>query len=171
MKPIKDQPGYFCDSNGKVYSNLRCGNTRVKHSGNVREVIPWTKSNGYQCVSFSSGGKRLNKYVHRVVLETWLGLNDGLDCNHKNGNKADNRLENLEWATRSQNMLHSVRVLGHKNGRGEQAYYHKATEELVRKIRELRKSGLTYGRIAQMVQLNESWVYRIAVGKAWSHVQ
>lgn len=49
--------------------------------------------------------------VHRLVLSTFNPIEnmENYDVNHKNGNKLDNRLENLEWCTRSENIKHSYR--------------------------------------------------------------
>lgn len=49
--------------------------------------------------------------VHRMVAETFLGYSD-LQVNHRNGNKVDNRLENLEYVTCAENIHHAIRVLG-----------------------------------------------------------
>jgi len=57
------------------------------------------------------GGVHHNKTVHRLVLRAFTGT-DGSVVNHINGLKHDNRLENLEWSTTSENAKHSFRVLG-----------------------------------------------------------
>ena len=56
----------------------------------------------------------VNHYVHRLVAMAWHADTwfDGAEVNHINGDKYDNRAVNLEWVTRSQNLLHSYRVLG-----------------------------------------------------------
>ena len=62
---------------------------------------------GYQMVNVS----RPPQCVHRMVAETWLDNPDHCEqVNHINGDKTDNRVENLEWVTRSENMRHAVRT-------------------------------------------------------------
>jgi hypothetical protein len=66
----------------------------------------WTRGsrmkNGY--FSVCAQGHR-NLLVHRLVLETFVGpCPDGFECNHKNRDRTDNRLENLEWVTHRDNM-------------------------------------------------------------------
>lgn len=55
--------------------------------------------------------------VHRLVCEAFHGTpKNTMDVNHINGVKDDNRPENLEWCTRSQNLLHKIYVLKKSNG-------------------------------------------------------
>lgn len=59
---------------------------------------------------YSDNERRRFVSVHRLVLETFEGSSD-LQCNHKNGNKKDNRLINLEYCTPKENVQHSISVL------------------------------------------------------------
>lgn len=61
---------------------------------------------GYPVVVLSANGERRNEYVHRLVLESFVGpCPDGMQACHNNGNPSDSRLENLRWDSPSSNML------------------------------------------------------------------
>lgn len=67
-----------------------------------------TKSTGYLHVKLCKDGKEKAISLHRVIATTFLpGYDSMFDVNHKNGIKTDNRVENLEWMTRQQNIQHS----------------------------------------------------------------
>ena len=66
-------------------------------------------NSGYQAVSAGFNGS--TQLVHRMVAETWLGdPNHYKQVNHINGDKDDNRVDNLEWVTQSQNIRHAFRT-------------------------------------------------------------
>ena len=98
----KDVAGY---SNYEV-SNL--GNVRNKATHSLKTFHK--DNDGYlkvTLVSFKNGKKTHRKSVHRLVAESFLGEHPDLQVNHINGAKDDNRLENLEWVTGSQNVKHA----------------------------------------------------------------
>jgi hypothetical protein len=66
---------------------------------------------GYKQVFVSVKNKRYMRYVHRLVAECYLpNPNNLAEVNHKDGNKSNNNIDNLEWCTRSDNMLHAIRT-------------------------------------------------------------
>ena len=84
----------------------------------IKACIPVKKYDPgkYHIVACRIDGRMRLLRVHRLVLLAfdWRDGCEKLDVNHKNGIRTDNRLENLEWCTRSENHLHAYRVLGRK---------------------------------------------------------
>ena len=71
------------------------------------------RSNGYIQVALSKNGKSCIFFVHRLVLSAFLeNPMNKPQVNHKDGNKENNKIENLEWVNASENGLHSYRELG-----------------------------------------------------------
>jgi hypothetical protein len=96
-KSIKGFDAYTISSDG-VVTNTRTG--RV-----LKQEVTY---NGYARVTLSQDSTLKRFLVHRLLLETFIGLDDERKyVNHKNGVKTDNRLENLEWCTQSENQLHA----------------------------------------------------------------
>ena len=95
------------------YEVSNMGNVRHKdHRDRIRR-LQINKRNGYAYLPMNYNGKFKNVRVHRMVAEAFLPKPDGKDfVNHKDGNKANNCVSNLEWCTASENERHSVDVLG-----------------------------------------------------------
>lgn len=96
------------------------GNHKHYRTKYGRILKPSIQNNGYKIVWLSKNGKVKALTVHRLVAQTFLINKDNCYCvNHKNGNKCDNRLENLEWCTSSENLIHAYTKLNrvHRVGR------------------------------------------------------
>lgn len=88
---------YFVSDDGFIY------NKKMKqHKPHVHPVT------GYSQQILRKNGKQHMRYTHRLVAEAFLPNPDHLpEVNHKDGNKLNNAVANLEWTNRSQNMLHA----------------------------------------------------------------
>lgn len=101
--------------------------------------------NGYMNVKLSKDGVIRKFKVHRLVALAFIANPDNLpEVNHKDGNKANNCIDNLEWTTRSQNMRHAydtgLKEVSEESGGvsyGEHNGRHKLTQQYVDIIREL----------------------------------
>lgn len=115
-KPIKGYEGFYEISNrGRVkrIKQLR----EIGHSPNRirkfydvdRLLNPWDNGHGYKVISLIKDGRRKNHYVHRLVGEHFIPNPYNLEeINHKDFNRANNRVENLEWCDRSYNAYYSI---------------------------------------------------------------
>lgn len=74
-----------------------------------KEKYSWVNNRGYKYVCIQINNKRKNIGIHRLVAEVYLEKVNGKNMiNHKNGNKLDNRVENLEWCDKSDNAVHAT---------------------------------------------------------------
>lgn len=112
LKEIKGFPNYFVSNCGEVYSKTICSRNKC---GDLKRLNPCIDTTGYPFVNLHKDKKHFKKHVHRLVAQAFIPNpeNKG-DVNHKNGIRHDNRVENLEFCTRSENILHSYRVLDRK---------------------------------------------------------
>jgi hypothetical protein len=90
--------------------------SRLRH-GVVRR--PHTNQDGYLRIELWRENRGRKIFVHRLVLEAFIGAPPTADHegNHKDGNRANNVLSNLEWLTPEQNVQHAYQVLGRKAAR------------------------------------------------------
>jgi len=80
---------------------------KVRKKSTKRILVGHISKHGYHRVGLTTNYKTINKSIHKLVLQSFVGNKEGLVVNHKNGIKTDNRLENLEWVTISENTQHS----------------------------------------------------------------
>lgn len=99
--------------------NVRSIERMVRHAKGGVKLSPskllkqGRSKNGYLTVSFSVDSIKSNQSVHRLVARAFIpNESNKPQVNHKDGNKHNNHVENLEWMTCSENGLHAYRVLG-----------------------------------------------------------
>lgn len=180
-KDVSGFEGYYQVSNlGRVKSYDRViterGGITRKHYGRI--IHHGLAGCGYAQIHLYVNGVQTVTYAHRLVAAAFIGpCPDGLEVNHKNGNKQDNRVENLEYVTRSENERHSYRVLGRtpstnlKHGDGQDNTQAKLTDDQVRAIRSIYAGGkVTQNELAVRFGISQSSVSFIIHRKTWSHI-
>lgn len=101
----KDIKGYE-----KLYQVSNLGNIKTldyNHTKKEHLLKPILQQDGYYAVNLMKNGKRKRLRINRIVASAFLGESN-LVVNHKNGNKLDNRVENLEWCTCKENTKHAM---------------------------------------------------------------
>ncbi len=107
-KPIKSlDEKYLASSNGRIKSVERQVSIGInKRTVKERILKPINTKNGYVVVNLTYP-KRRQHLVHRLIAEAFLGIADGMVVNHKDLNKENNSISNLEVVTQKQNIEHS----------------------------------------------------------------
>jgi len=133
-------------------------------------IMKQSKNERYARVTLTKNGFQKLFSVHRLVAIAYLGKPPkGKQVNHKDTNKRNNYLSNLEYLTPKENSLHSL-----KNGCqpiGSKVYNAKLTEEQVINIRKLYSQGnFSQQKLANLFNVSQVLISIIILRKRWKHV-
>lgn len=146
----------------------------VSNLGNVRTADGKPRSaslndSGYLVVTLSAHGWTKSFKVHRLVAAAFiLNPSNKPEINHLSGDKADNRVANLEWATAEENIEHSVAM-----GLSPSGVSHPAailTPMAVRAIREKRAAGIKRQTLADEYGVSIDTIKAVITRRIWKHV-
>ena len=130
---------------------------------------------GYREVMLSEYGTCNQYRVHRLIAETFIPNPNNLPCvNHKDGNKLNNCVDNLEWCTHSENTKHAYENGLERKMFGEEHHAHKLTEEAVKYIKtNYKKRDASFGAVALAKKFNvdRTTIHDVVKGKTWREVQ
>jgi len=164
-KIVPDFPNYEVSDHGRV---RRATDSRRMKKGGTRK--PSSNEYSYLWITIrDEKGATFRFFIHRLVLIAFVGsCPDGYQCNHKDGDKTNNHLSNLEWVTPSQNINHAYKHGLRSDSKGEKNAHSKLKEGEVWLIKKLLKSSILYQReIAKMFKVDPSTVSRINIGETW----
>lgn len=151
--------GYFVSPAGNIYN---------RH-GHL--MSPAVNRDGYLCTVLNGKSQR----VHRVIAESFIPNSQHLPCvNHKDGNKQNNSVVNLEWCTHSENTIHAYYNGLERKMCGEQHHSHKLTEDDVRYIRKVyvkRDSEFGATALSKKFHVDRTTIDDVVNKRSWRRVQ
>jgi hypothetical protein len=144
---------YYIDHKGEIYDLKR--NTIIKQHLNT----------GYKRVSLRTrDNHQKSYYVHVLVAISFLGdKSSDMTVNHKDGDKVNNSIYNLEWVSHRENMKHAINIGLIKN---KKSY----DKETVKKVCELLEKNKTAEEISVITGMNKSSIYSIRDGTNWTDI-
>lgn len=159
-KSIPSYPEYEASNTGKV----RLGKTELKQRINKPEFYPQ--------VSLKKGKNWKVEKVHALVLEAFVGprpmtpsKHDG--C-HNDGNRQNNNLLNLRWATRKENVADSIKHGTYVRGTKQGAC--KLTDDQVIEMRRKYENGISCAKLAKLYGISKPNAHRIVTRVSWKHI-
>lgn len=159
---INDKP-YLVYKDGTVKSF----DTSVHHWRGGKKVMKGTtlkhvNRKGYMYVHVSTNGISQQKAVHRLVAQTFIPNPKNKPCvNHKNTIKTDNRVENLEWVTSSENMQHALKNNLIKKRFGKDNPATKLSNEQKLYVKRLLIYGATQKKVAELFNVSSALICNI----------
>lgn len=153
-----DYPGYFATLDGRVYSARKL---------RFLSPIRLGKYVGLQVIHRDHGP--VKRYLHRLLLEFWTGVvPENMQACHNNGNRLDNRIDNLRWDTVSGN--HADKVAHGTSNHGERNPSAKLSDQSVREIRRRVEAGESQRSLCDVFSVSPMAISRAVRGVTWRHV-
>ena len=165
--PVLNFPGYYISKCGKVWSE------KGQHQGKFLQPYAVSKY-GHLSIRLYKNEISYNQYIHRLLLETFIGpCPNGMETCHNDGNPQNNDLSNLRWDTRNNNAKDAIKHGTHiGTNRGEQQGSAKLTNQQVRRIKRMCRNRLSKNtEIARMFKVHPATISAIKSGRNWKHIK
>jgi len=162
-KEIPGHEGWYSASNlGRIRRDKVANST---YKGRIKKQS--VDKQGYCCVNICKNGIGKTTDVHVLVTKAFLGFkkNKKIEANHKDGNKLNNNITNLEYVSRSENQKHAYRLNLRKAAKA------KLTTEQIREIRIKLKNGETQSSIGRQYGVHNTTIWSISKNLIWSGIK
>ena len=156
---------YLVREDGKIYSTCK-----FDDSGNPIEIKQRLNPDGYYTITVGLTHNRRTRTVHKIVADAFIPTTDKtLEVDHKDDNRLNNHLSNLQWISHAQNVSKipferkSACRKGSKNGRA------KLNEQDAEIIRKMYKDGMTIMEIAKRFERGWTTISHVIKGETWTN--
>ena len=180
MEIFKDIIG-FTDYEVSNFGRVRTKTRLIRYTHSVTKKEHFRKSEsrllkvqfnnrtGYKFVQLYLNKKMFNKTIHRIVAQSFLESIENLTVvNHKDGNKHNNCVENLEWCTNEYNHKHATETGLKANGKKVKGSI--LNDNSAHAIKHLIKLGFTDIDLSKMFIISRPTINLIRNGKTWKHI-
>ncbi len=155
---------YSISSHGRLRREISNTNTKAGR------ITTGCKDAHYMKISLSKNGIKKHKAIHQVMAEAFIGkLPKGYHTNHKDSNKLNNNISNLEYITAGDNIRHSAMAGTHPHG--ARVGGSKLTDRKVLRIKDMLKKGTPSVFIAKLYGVSKSNICQIKKGEIWKHLK
>jgi len=162
MKQIPGFPNYCATKDGRIWSKKRNKWLKPQHWGNYLRVALRHNKSTHQ------------KSLAHVVLETFIEIRPkGMECRHLDDNPSNNKLSNLRWGTRKENIQDQIKHKTHSGfcRKGEKNPLSKLKKSDVKMIVYMYRTGLFIQKeIANFYRIDKTTVSNIISKKTWKHI-
>jgi hypothetical protein len=173
-KDIQNYEGSYQVSNLGRIKSLERGDICPNGGKFIRKerIMKLRESNGYRRIQLLRNGKYKVYQVHRVVAIAFISNPDNKPfINHINFIRDDNSVENLEWCTHQENILHNVRNNRVKYNIAEFHPNSSITREQATEVKKLIIKGVKPTPISKQTGINVGIIYNIKAGLSWNHLK
>lgn len=144
----------------------------IRHSLNKNIRKPRINKFGYLQLNFSRNdgtGKSDTILIHRLIAMTFIPNPLNLpEVNHKDGNKQNNSVENLEWCTVSDNAKHAYKMGLQQSQKGENHVKAKLTNDQAKQVKQIYNEGVSQQKIADFFDVSQRTISRIVRGERYN---
>jgi hypothetical protein len=153
-----------------LYEVSNYGKIKSFKYGKEKILKPRKNRSGHLTVVLHKNGTPNYCYIHRLVLETFVGpCPSGMESCHNDGNPPNNFIGNLRWDTRKANQ--GDKILHGTDQKGSNNNHSVLIEEKVMDIKRDLANGLSYAKIAKKYNVSKSAIAHINKGRSWEHIK